>query len=931
MVNTKNIDISFWPYNEINANTYVNFLLKLTYNSKLNDSYIKQILVLKKKHMKSAICFLIQQEISRKNLQSIISLQVTNYMPFLCNDIYQDILIEIYMYFNIPKLYRVECITGCVNFFHNVNWNTEIETYLNHTGLKNFLSLMKIDSNDLKEIIEICNFVKSTTPFVLFLNKYKEKNYYNRQFSILESCTYSDIENYFLSKDSNSEDFYFQLNQIENQRVRHLIFKEVNLIRQKIRLISQKKIFNKLLTLVSTSGLFILIILNAQKRYFSPSSRFAMLTTPPATEGVYGFQSRTPPRGSRLTPQASFPMPEFETREDKMEYLYEKFLKKNTGIVNALKQCLHPTTSEGSPAPETSRRSTDSTDAPTITDSGTFKTRQQIINGRIYNPAKALKVTDTPNIIDAMCEPGSEEKLMRKTFMTGQRMIRKKLLREPIPGFELKHPMYLTFIQDPGTKNFTHVTLIGNYCECSSSKDFTSRFTALIDKKQTTYKLYNHTFEHPLPELVIEVIEGSRLLRGGGNDEAVGPLMSQSSNKTMSTYEGRITKSLSDKGKTIFSNDPDNDIVKLLKEWSQEHQKAGFERIENKAWEDFEIKETDIFRKHRGTIKTAKKKQEWDAKTKEEKYKDVGSEIQKYIIEKLKDPLSQMRDMTYIPQFQYAYARSLPYALEEVSDWCDDHTGLTRQQTTGLFFGTSIIKAAKKSIINELYLVRSEVPKIKTSFETALAPRDLLQSTFTDQKAKTIALKKIIFQMKVTWPITDSNNTQFHVYLTELEAKMGRVNTKVIRFGRRLSRKLVKNQNQPDKGEQLVLLNTDGSEVLVDFAAYIRNLNHDIDTFENDVNMNNIVSDDNWTEHKIYNEIFEESNNFGADISPKIPKSVNPNAQYMNSLTYISNAPTDFATQVAAPDITDPATSRRSSMVEQAGPSGSQATTQKYL
>ncbi len=48
MVTTKNIDISFWPYNEINANTYVNFLLKLTYNSQLNDSYIKQILVLKK-------------------------------------------------------------------------------------------------------------------------------------------------------------------------------------------------------------------------------------------------------------------------------------------------------------------------------------------------------------------------------------------------------------------------------------------------------------------------------------------------------------------------------------------------------------------------------------------------------------------------------------------------------------------------------------------------------------------------------------------------------------------------------------------------------------------------------------------------------------------------------------------------------------------
>lgn len=212
MMKLKNIDVYPWLYGEFNAQIYLSCILHFNSNLELllagddgkffnklnlheflfnvdnlptmNDKFLRfENLELSNWSMEqtfaSAVCFLIQQQISKENFEIHVWSEVKNYMKFFCNDRYSDLLIEIYVFFNIPTLYPGACIDGCETFFRGADWNAEIQSYLNHTGLKNLLSLLKIDLNDLKEVINICNFVESTVPFVLFLKKYKEKNYEN--------------------------------------------------------------------------------------------------------------------------------------------------------------------------------------------------------------------------------------------------------------------------------------------------------------------------------------------------------------------------------------------------------------------------------------------------------------------------------------------------------------------------------------------------------------------------------------------------------------------------------------------------------------------------------------------------------------------------------------------------------------------------------
>lgn len=209
MIKLENINVYPWPYGEFNAGMYLLYVLEFNSNLELllecdNGEFVGKLnlheflfdvddlptmedkfslfedLELSNWSMEqtfaSAVCFLLQQAIHRKNLDVYICVEVEIYMEFFCHDNYSDLLIEIYDYFNIFKLYPSACMKGCASFFQSTKWESKTKEDLNHSGLKNFLTLMQIDSTALVEIINVCNFVESTVPFVLSLKKYKEKN-----------------------------------------------------------------------------------------------------------------------------------------------------------------------------------------------------------------------------------------------------------------------------------------------------------------------------------------------------------------------------------------------------------------------------------------------------------------------------------------------------------------------------------------------------------------------------------------------------------------------------------------------------------------------------------------------------------------------------------------------------------------------------------
>ena len=125
MITLKTTDIYPWPYGQANAGMYLSCVLQFNSNLELllacddgeffeeldlHDFFLSiddlptvedklsrfENLELSNWSMKqtfaSAVCFLIQRQISRKHLQSIICVQVTNYMKFFCNEIYSDLL-----------------------------------------------------------------------------------------------------------------------------------------------------------------------------------------------------------------------------------------------------------------------------------------------------------------------------------------------------------------------------------------------------------------------------------------------------------------------------------------------------------------------------------------------------------------------------------------------------------------------------------------------------------------------------------------------------------------------------------------------------------------------------------------------------------------------------------------------------------------------
>ena len=199
----KNTPIHLWPYGYYNAIIYITNVLNFNSNLELllgcedflndldlhmfifridnlpdmNDKMDKfYALEISKWSIKEtfASAFLCVLEKKKSEYLSVTN-QVERNMAFLCSDIYSETILDLYILFKLPNLYPDDCVQGCLNFFSKNSWNTQTKAYLNHRGLENLLNLVGIPSKSLIEIINLCNFIEKSSPFVLFLQKYKKK------------------------------------------------------------------------------------------------------------------------------------------------------------------------------------------------------------------------------------------------------------------------------------------------------------------------------------------------------------------------------------------------------------------------------------------------------------------------------------------------------------------------------------------------------------------------------------------------------------------------------------------------------------------------------------------------------------------------------------------------------------------------------------
>ena len=125
----------------------------------------------------SALVYVFERDSKNNKLSSTIRFYIRDQIPYICNNLYSNDIIELYKKFNFFKLYSEQCIVGCQDIFISENYSNKHSFYLNHIGLENYLIQLKIDIKTFSEIKILCNKNQNYTFFVLFLQKYKFNHY----------------------------------------------------------------------------------------------------------------------------------------------------------------------------------------------------------------------------------------------------------------------------------------------------------------------------------------------------------------------------------------------------------------------------------------------------------------------------------------------------------------------------------------------------------------------------------------------------------------------------------------------------------------------------------------------------------------------------------------------------------------------------------
>lgn len=509
-----------------------------------------------KETLASAFFFLVKTK--EKESSYGMYLYLKRFIDLLFNDDYCDIIVEIYIFFNVFDLYPEQCVNVCISFFSQKYWNAEDKACLNHFGLKKFLTKVGIKSEPLLEIIDLCNFFKLFDPFILYLNKYKKKNYdifccqssYDQLFTTVESYDYIKLDNFYVNTNYDIEFFYSELSKVEKRRIFNFLFRA-----------SEKNITNNKIFLLSCLGLCLLLPL-LHVKLSSPSrtsnypreAPFATITGfnsfSSTSSTTYNSTSASAVRGT----ESQFPIPEhssFKSDINKAKaeerHFAKKIFKKKLSFGTKFKNCLTPNTTDNVNH-EQERPSTDSTDIPLSNASEVFPTSKRIIAGQRYKRKLQTKLIKESEI-DSLFVKDSEYKFVRPIPFLNQHIIRKQFKPEIIEKYQVRNK-YAYFIPD-SKGNFNRVTLAGNFFSCAVNKKFTSYFKSIVNKDKN-YTCLNHTFEHVFPDKWLDGMDLSRTPRSGAGDPAVGPLMGDLQNRLMGRSTIKLTAPYFNMGNDCF-------------------------------------------------------------------------------------------------------------------------------------------------------------------------------------------------------------------------------------------------------------------------------------------------------------------------------------------------------------------------------------------
>lgn len=836
----------------------------------------------------SILFHFIDRDARHNKLEFVVSNYIPRHMKFICNTIYSDAVIDLYTLFDIFHLYPEQCVNGCIQFFYYETFHTEIKTYLYHPGLKKVLNLVEIESKPLEEILNLCTYLRSISPFIVFLKKYKKKNYnaffnqsyYDQLFTILQSCHYTQLENFYINKNDDIEILYFELAQIEKQRIINLIFNQVK------KNIEKKKVFFTWVTALMSLGAAVVIVRPEYREnyyfhnpHFSSYAAFATMSrnfTPEASvsssSSAYQsnfardtsqsvVQSRT---SSIIIPKHTQFASSSDIREAEKKFLGEKlFIKNKKLLVQRLKQwnCFNePSTSESANL-ENRRPSTESTEIPAVSPKRPFATTKRIIAGeRLKKKHVALlkNKKKLPNKVDELFIDGSEEKVGVPVRGLNQHIVRKKFKPDFIENLNLDKYQYAYFLPD-STGKFNRVTLSGNVCECDASKKLKTKFKKIVNQEKNSYIFVDNTFDHLIPAKWLKTMDIAQLPRGATGDPSIGPLMSGNANRIMGKTSIRLVQPFLDKQQTdstftVFQPNSKYDIADLFIIWSKNQQKAGLDRIIEKCDIEFKIAKEKIFQNLSTTTPN------WTKLTSNQQYEKGFPGMRAYFEKKLDDPKGFILfDEALRGVYEVGYETALPSAVADIQSWVRQ-TRLKPEQSCGYFFTRTLVNSSESTIYTKFCLYSYNKP----GFKELPCPLANCVYHIKEQTKKTKLLDEMCFHLKANWPRSDesTDNAELHTLLEQEKYRMTAVNKKLLNGSREIF-SLVKEEIRING--QLPIFDKNGTQIESNEEQYMQKFDEKITKFENDLKQDNCIDPSISTPESTFDLIFDDNNGWNLD------------------------------------------------------------------
>lgn len=926
-------NIHAWPYDLHNATTYLRYVLEFHSNLEFllkceefnwdlnlhdwifkfgNSPTLEQKkarfyrLEMTKWTIKDTLVSAIFYILKRKSLTGLefsIGIIIQNYMRFICNDEYSDIVLEVYALFDVFNLYPEQCSKGCMEYFDNIYsryYEVEKEAHLNSQGLIKCLNLIQIKPEPLFEIISLCNYLRSSVPFISFLKRYRKSNYdnfvnqslYDQLATTVHSCSYSELEIFFENKNTTIDCFFLEFNKVEKERIFNLMFKKIQNKDNSVFSLCKGVGISCFLVLIGIG--LIPIPMVSKSRYNSYSTNrptsgvFAMLPTP--GRNIY---SRSQTNSASSTPshqisnRSSFSsfaaLNEDASPSQRLPFEEEKkilskiiFTQKKKSILKRFAQwtCLkNPTTTNANLLEN--RPSTASTDIPSA--QAFFPTSKRIIAGERLKKKQINLINEDQKatLVDSLFINGSEEKVGTEVLGIHQHIIRKEFKKNAIKRLNLEKT-YAYFLPDT-TGSYKRITLIGNVMDCAASKQLKGKFKKIVER-DSAYQFIDNTFEHLIPSKWLETMKINRLPRSGSGDPSIGPLMSFSANNIMgktqvSFLEPFLERQKVDPRFTIFSCDSRYTMVELLSKWCVNQQEAGLAQIQNKCYTEFLDAKEKIYQ---DCASKAKSLGDWNKLSDDKKYRKAGPQIEQFLTQKIDSGYSEVFDEALIEVYRQSYKLALPFSLWDINNWCS-FLGLEAEQTPGYFVVRSVVDHSKSQIENKFCLI----PYRNLTTRLVPCPLETCINQFKQQQFKTRLVEEMCVHLENSWPEISSNsaNAKLAELLKKEQNRMHEINQVLLHNSREIYNDLEK--KEASTNPSLVFFNKDGEaisqELSAGFSTYKKDFKIQLDQFEARIKTNNWeteagspLNSPQITFQKLWNN---DEINLSVDVQTSLPSS----------------------------------------------------------